>query len=310
MENNSSISNFKQFSIRFVLPVMVAIIMLFSLLSWLVESLIIFNCDSSGGYKVHRMLFENDLNEIPIFGSSRANGSYIPSLIDSNCFNYGLEKTEIDYLLLCLETELEKTRCTPIIINFDYGLFARKVGNIAHFVPSASHPKVQSYLGDLYSLRMRVPLMKYFGHFDTYSKTLKAEFDAFHCLDRGCFILKDPTLASFKTSLKLRAQSNYFFEIDSCKNQKLINLLNKTERKIYFVIAPYHRVFFESCINMPDAVQYLKTLNDISSVAVIDLGAMNLNDDEFLNTGHVNFWGAEKFSIKLKSIIFQSKTSF
>ena len=303
MESSSSTSNFKQFLLRFAIPVVVVLAVLFYGLNWVLESTMIYNYDSNGGYKVHRMLYENDVNEIPIYGSSRANGSYIPSLIDSNCFNYGLEKTEIDYLLICLETELTKDRSTPIIINFDYGLFARKIGDIAHFVPSVGHPAIQEYLDSLYSFRMQVPLMKYFGHLETYSKTVKAEQEAFHCLDRGCFILKDPTTEVFKESLKLRRESKSHFIVDTVKKQKLINLFKESSRQIYLVVAPYHRVFFESYVNMPDARKFLDSADALKSVKLIDLGEMELEDDEYLNTGHVNYWGAKKFSEKLSLLI-------
>ncbi|MGZ4056888.1 MAG: hypothetical protein ACXVPM_18390, partial [Bacteroidia bacterium] len=62
----------------------------------------------------------NIQSEIPIFGSSRAAGSYIPDLLDTNCFNYGVEKTEHLLLELFLKNEYAKKKTTPIIINFDY----------------------------------------------------------------------------------------------------------------------------------------------------------------------------------------------
>jgi hypothetical protein len=303
MENNSSTSNFKRFILRFALPVLIALSVIFYALNWLVETELIYKYDSSGGYKVHRLLYENDLNEIPIFGSSRANGSYIPSLIDSNAYNYGLEKTEIDFLLLCLEEELTKKRVTPIIINFDYGLFASKKGDLAHFVPSASHSKVQAYLDTLYSFKMQIPLMKYFGHFDTYLKTFKAEKDAFHCLNRGCFILKDPSTEDFIKSLKLRSKTKSVFKIDTNKNQQLVDLFIQSSRKIYLVVAPYHKSFFDSYNNLEIAKEYLNSIDAIKSVQVINLGSMNLSNDNFLNTGHVNYEGAVKFSDTLRTII-------
>jgi hypothetical protein len=56
--------------------------------NYLFEKKIILKSEISGAYKINRILTSNIENEIPIIGSSRAEGSYVPSKITKKpCFN-------------------------------------------------------------------------------------------------------------------------------------------------------------------------------------------------------------------------------
>ena len=52
------------------------------------EEIVIFRSQINGASKVNRILSKTEKNEIPIFGSSRAEGNFVPSIIErEHCFN-------------------------------------------------------------------------------------------------------------------------------------------------------------------------------------------------------------------------------
>ena len=72
-------------------------------LGWVFEQYIIYGSKATGASKTNRILHETHLNEIPIFGSSRAEGSYVPSILGEDYFNYGIAGTQNErgLALLC-----------------------------------------------------------------------------------------------------------------------------------------------------------------------------------------------------------------
>ena len=72
------------------------------------EKYIIFPVDVLGASKVNRILNHQYNNEVPIFGSSRAQSSYFPELIGDDVFNYGIDGFGSNIWLFFLEQELKK----------------------------------------------------------------------------------------------------------------------------------------------------------------------------------------------------------
>ena len=101
-KQNSYIFNFS----KFIFILFISIIAIGYTLNHIFESNIIFKNKISGASKINRIINFSQIDEIPIFGSSRAEGSYIPSIIsEKESFNYGISGTQSNIWLFFLETE-------------------------------------------------------------------------------------------------------------------------------------------------------------------------------------------------------------
>ena len=82
METSSSTSHFKRALTRLLLPVLGAIAALCFAVDRLFFTQVILKNTTAGSYKTYRIFHETKPDEIPIFGSSRAAGSYVSEEID------------------------------------------------------------------------------------------------------------------------------------------------------------------------------------------------------------------------------------
>src|SRR4051812_1211544 len=104
-EQNSSTSSFKQFLLRMLLPLIFILSGAGLLFNYFFEKVIILNSELCGVYKINRIISETHPNEIPIFGSSRAEYGLFPDSLGHDFFNYGLSATQYDVTLFFLEQE-------------------------------------------------------------------------------------------------------------------------------------------------------------------------------------------------------------
>ena len=126
---------------RFVLKAFVVLFITGLAFDLLLEKFVIFKSEISGAYKIERILHEKHGNEIPIFGSSRAEGNIIPSMLDDDCFNYGISGAQANIWLFLLEKELAKNKSTPIVINFDLRGLTYSDGDVANYIPNWNSTK-------------------------------------------------------------------------------------------------------------------------------------------------------------------------
>ena len=173
MENQSLyISNFK-FFFKYVLLVLISSSFLIFTIGWSFEKYIIFPVDVLGASKVNRILSYQYNNEVPIFGSSRAQGSYFPEVIGDDVFNYGIDGIGSNVWLFFLEQELKKDKASYIIINFDLSGFGNYKGSLSNYIPNYSATK-KIILSDE-KLAYNIPGVKYFGHYEYYFKSFLNE---------------------------------------------------------------------------------------------------------------------------------------
>src|SRR6185437_1473174 len=119
-ERNLSISSFKRFLLRILLPFAGIISLAGLVFTYVFEQKIILNSQIVGAFKVNRIMKETHPDEIPIFGSSRAEGGFIPDSLGSNYFTYGLSGSKYDVTLFFLEEECKKKKNNPwILLNVD-----------------------------------------------------------------------------------------------------------------------------------------------------------------------------------------------
>lgn len=94
-------------------------VILFALVCDKANMWLIHNSSGNGISKMERLWQMSHRDEVPILGSSRALGNYVPSLIADNCFNYGVNGMGMDELLFNLKAIRETNSPHPVILNID-----------------------------------------------------------------------------------------------------------------------------------------------------------------------------------------------
>ncbi len=300
---NSSISSFKRFLIAYLLPVTAIVAIVMVACSWFFERSIIFKSTSSGAYKINRMFTEQHNNEIALIGSSRAVGSYVPAILGDSVFNYGIEDTQYDLLIIFLKNELEKNKTTPLVVNFDYEIFDKWFGDIANYIPNVHHADIKNYVGDRYKWYFSVAGIKYFGQYEHYMKMYMADHSGRNYKSNGGFFLTDPFNPEvLAREVKTRLVTTTHWTSDEQKSQTLIQLIaSHPQRQIVFCIAPYHPAYLKMFKGYDQLNQCVNALKANSNVVFLDYSHEAYADSLYSNTSHLNYNGAVKFSGELKS---------
>ena len=311
MENQTlSTSSFKLFFIKFLIPSVLLIGIFAVALDYLFETKIIFKTYTSGAYKIYRNRNINSLLEIPVFGSSRAAGSYIPDLLDTNCFNYGIEKTGHALLELFLKNELSKNKTTPIIINFDYGLwndgmddhYNEGIGDLSNYIPNLKDDEIKNIFNKYDSWYYYVKGIRYYGYYQYYYKNYYSNKSKKNYLNKGGFFLREKTSqANLDEGIRARKLNPVKLSFTCGRENNFVNLLSHNKgRKIFIVIAPYHWSFMRTLKGKNWTDLFLERIKKIPNIYVLDYGAVSYPDSLFKNTTHVNYLGAKEFSNTLK----------
>lgn len=301
MEKQSSyIFNFS----IFLLKIAILVSVIGFALSFTFEKLIIFKNPINGASKVNKILSKNIEDEIPIFGSSRALGNFVPSIISNKqCFNYGMSGAQANIWLFFLEEELKKDKHTPIIVNFDLVGFVYADGNIGNYIPNWDSTKdILSNKGEFY---YNIPFIKYYGQYERYLKFYineKANFTK--VTDHGGSFEKNQlSISKFSELVKRRENTAASFDLNDELSKKFSKLIESTDREIILVVSPYHISYFNKFRNIDEADNYLGKLQDLDNISLIDLRSYITEDSMFLNTSHLNYKGAVKFSKRLKELL-------
>ena len=297
-ELNLFISNFKRFFV-FLAKVFVIALIIGLLMNWAFEKLIVSKSKISGSYKVSRIINDFYPKEIPIFGSSRAQSSIVPSILGENYFNYGIDGIGSKIWLKFLEEELKKDKNSPIIINFDLKGFTQDYGDLANYIPEYS--RTNSWVNSELESFRRIPLIKYYGKFELYIKFfLNERINLTKISDRGGSFEKNAhTQERFSQLVARRAESRTKFLEDTRSLELLKYMIQSTNRKIFFVVAPYHESYFINFVNPEQYKACLRELSFYENVSVLDFSHLALPDSLFINTTHLNYEGATFFTNQL-----------
>ena len=90
---------------------------------WLGEVLnrwLVFSSSNSSGYRMKRLFeFDSSKGEMPILGSSRAEGNFAPKNISPIAFNYGLRGSHFHETLFQLKVVLSRPQGGVVLVNLD-----------------------------------------------------------------------------------------------------------------------------------------------------------------------------------------------
>ncbi len=304
-KENSSISNFKRYVVKIVFPVLLLVGIIAAVFTFWFERKIILGNESCGAYKINRIINRTDVTEIPIFGSSRAEASFVPEILGSNYFNYGLEGTQENVMLFFLREECSKRykQSPMIIVNIDLDGINTKSGDLANYLYNADHEGVKQLMADRYEAHYSIPFIKYIGQFENYFRYyLNNRMQLTKYSDKGAFI--DKVVLPKKIMDELieyrRKNQDVFLHEPELKKEffKVINAFR--ERQFVFVIPPYHSCYFTNYKNPEDAKTFVNELKTLPNVKVFDFSSVIYPDSLFINTTHLNYNGAVRFTKEFK----------
>jgi len=303
-EQNSSISNFREFLLRVLLPLFFIFSGAGFVFNYFFEKEIILKSPICGAYKVNRIITETHPQEIPIFGSSRAGGGFIPDSLGSDLFNYGLSGTNYDVALFFLKQECRKIKTTPwIILNFDLDGMTYGRGDIGNYILNANNPEIEALLGADYRGYFSVPFIKYYGRYENYfGLFLSDRIELTKITNKGASLEKNRLpQKEFNDLVSERKNTSHTFRNDPVLEQRLLHIMNtNSNRQFIFVIAPYHTSYFQGYTNQAPEQAFLDTLRSFKNAKVFDFSKLPLADSMFLNTTHINYKGAVIFNHLLR----------
>ena len=301
-KQSSSTSSFRNYFL-FLLTTMVVVLSIGFALTKLLEERVIFSSEIHGASKINRHLTELHEDEIPIFGSSRADGGYVPSILGDQYYNYGIQGTQANVWLFFLENELKKSKTSDIIIDFGLTGFKSNLGDKGNYLPNFSATK--ELMGEEVEPLFYIPVVKYFGWFEDYTRLAVSErMQITKKTDRGgSFELGVLPADKFEKLVEERYKYPAQYSSGDTLRDRFHELIQSTTRKIYLVIAPYHKSVIESFINIEEINAYLEEVGRFPNVEVIDLRSIIEEDSLFFNTTHVNYEGAKIFSRRLAESI-------
>ncbi len=306
MENkSSSISNFKRFLLRILIPVLCCLLVLGFIVDKVFVNWVVFDTQAGGAYKVHRIIASEYPDETPMFGSSRCLRSFVPSILGEGYFNYGIEGTQDKVWLYFLSQELAKPgKTTPVIINFDQDGLSGNIGDELNYIPSISQSDdVKKLLGDKYHWMHQVPFARFYGHYDLYMKYYMDEkIPSDETVDSGGRFISTKINDKKRTAKLATIEKRTGFNNDPKLLKQLEDLLGTTKRKVCIVITPSCLLPSGKYYEKDKVDQFLKGLADeYGHVYIFDYSNVYMDSKYFFNLTHLNYNGAKEFSKKFKT---------
>jgi hypothetical protein len=245
-------------------------------------------------------------SEIPIFGASTAYQDYVPEILGDDFFNYGLNGISSDVVNALLQIEVKKDKQTPILVGLCALDINAVMGEPSSYAPFARRPEIRQLLEGYGRMEWRywVPGLRYFGYYDMYIRDYPSEY-----------IFKTKrTVRGFLSDVKPRPQDlvNLHGDIahrlevggEFCATPRqdsvLFDIIKSAPKRTFIMVySPLHSSCFAKFKNRETFVRHLEKLRSFPNVVVLDCSQMELPDECFVDTEHMNQKGAAEFSRRL-----------
>jgi hypothetical protein len=303
MKQRSSISSFKQLCWKYILPFLLYLIAGLFCIDYLFQKFIIAKTESSGTAKVGRIKTNDDPNETPILGSSRAEGSFIPDSLGRNYFNYGMAGVQDDVWLYFLKIELAKKRKTPIIINIDIDGLQSLPSGLIYWLNNVNDPVIRGFIGDKWKPIHYIPFIRNFGQFEIHlANYLKERFEVTGATNKGAILeMKSLSKNEFEAAIERRnAEKIIVTDNPSIKNELMKVLADTKGRKIIFILPPYHQSYLNAIQNVDQVNKLHSQIVAFPNVYLLNYSSLPYPNSYFYNTSHLNKEGAIYFNSILK----------
>lgn len=309
-------------------------------LDYVYEHYIIRKNSFSNFNKLERLIKEKHTDEIPVFGSSKARSSFIPDSISSNVYNYAMPRCNFDVIEFLLEIELEKKKNTPMLIEFNHRFFLHNPAhtiNVATYIPSIEDARIQKYLKkyDRMEPYYHIPGLRYYGNYmnfinndlreslgsekifskgsiisykraepEVFEKFVRGRKDAVKAYQALKIKTQNPkSVISMEEVQKFKGLEKFLlFQDDSARITAFEQLLDKNPHRIFVLVyTPQHT---SEMAGIENHAYMLKTLQNLCvkhpNLRFLNYSNMDLKDEEFKDSSHLNSYGANKFCKALK----------
>lgn len=261
---------------------------------------VIYNTAMLEPARIHHLI-EEDGAEIPIFGTSKAYYDYNPEILGDDVFNYGMIDSCLDVSCALLQIECKKHKQTPIVLDLTHNSL-RDLGDPSKVAPFVWRPEIRRMLGRLGYMEWRYcfPGLRYFGYYDWYLKDCLGEnlFEKRKTL-RGFTIDFDQRYTNelSEAVVQRRLKAGYGFSSNPDQDRLLFDTIRSTPQRTFIIVfSPVHSSCFANFQDAEGFARYLDKLRSFTNAVVLDWGRMDLPDDCFSDTIHLNEKGAREFS--------------
>lgn len=306
----SSISSFRALFLRVGLPLLLlALVALPAIDYWVSHSLILAN-KKTRTFKLNRLFNELHENEIAMFGSSTVYRGYLPDSLGPQFYNYGMYGSNFQKVKLLLDEELSKPKTTPIILDWHprYLFFRDSVPiQLEDYLPHTEHQRIQDFL-EQYSYAKpwhRIPAVRFYGYFEGYfgAWSRRNHLPKRFGFNRGSKFFKPQTPPDvMQKFVDKRLKLDMTFTFDARLVAQLEGLVAMhPQRPFVFVVSPLHESVQRAGGDLEPVRDYLTRLQGrYPNVFAYVFDGRDYTDDFFLDTMHLNYKGAKRFSAELR----------
>jgi len=261
---------------------------------WLIHA-----SNGNTAYKMARLWHGYEKDEIPILGSSRAQGNFVPSEISPRCFDYGCDGMGLPEVVFLLREIAKRNTRAPVIVNLDpwgFGGFDNPnfVGDYRLVPESGRIGLVDSLPGLRFHGDLRRSLTAWLNERKAVTKVI----------DKGAVILKNSRTADEWKVINSKLTPWSFARSE--KGEKLFEaaLSALAPRKAVVVVGPCCSRFMELYPSRAEFSEYLGHLATIDNVVVVNLfGSWQFTDEDFTDPTHLNINGAHKFTKMFMDVV-------
>lgn len=252
--------------------------------------------------------------EIPIFGASKAEASYVPSVLGPRFYNYGLGSASPDVTNMLLATTLRHESSQPVLIDLVQWAFDG-VGDPRNYLLLADRPPARAMMREagVWEWYYAVPGLRYFGSWDWYVKGLLTDRIALtKRMDRGFAVNLDEAPWSaelFARDVAKRRNTAMRWGVDPAQRRTLVQLVASAPHRTFVIVfSPLHKSNF---VRATGEAEFRRELRQMAAAApnlrIVDMTRMDYPDRYFLNTTHLNQRGARRFSADLRRELLRLK---
>ncbi len=262
---------------------------------------LIIHSPSSSRYKAYRMFVEKPQGEIPLLGSSRALGNYVPSLLSPCVFDYGISGSGMYETLFLLREALKNPSPGVILVNLDpWGFHGEyKTSLQGDYCLALTNPEVRKTVPHDFS--DLIPGIRFHGlmrqNLTTY---LDGQMALTRKVDQGAALIlqsrneKEWAFINAKiTDTTFSCHPSWWAEIDK--------LVVTPEHPIIWIVAPIAPHWREHYDGREKMKAFLATIATRPNMFVIDLfdETADYTEAEFVDPTHLNIQGATRFTRQL-----------
>lgn len=300
------------------LGIVICLVVVFLVMTWMYDRLNLELVRASTGnvfYKMERLFGEVDQDEVPILGSSRAQANFVPTVLGTTCFNYGIDGSGIPETLFHLRYLVERKTTGLILVNLDpwgfrdfsdsptkkfqgkYKLAARRK-EVRNILPQGILKAGEWIPGVRFQGMLRSNL----------TQLLNARKAVTKIVDRGAVLLKNSRTESEWGYIDQQIERCSFVlpssSCQSCLDEiKRIVETRDGNLKVVFVVGPCSDSFHKKYQGAHALETWLRSFRT-PHVDVIDMfSASKYSVSEFADPTHLNQLGAQRFSRELKELL-------